>query len=195
MARCNGEKVDLVVAAVLVLVGPLSAWAVDLPGGTRPSPASRIQLSAAGDNMQMRNVVERASRRFRKPECRRLFSEFTDELGQPLQARLDALGLTGETYLSIVVFRDGSSSPRCTHDKVLAFTSPGSRVVRVCSGAFFGTWNYDHIRMEAIVIHEALHTLGLGENPPSSAEITARVLQRCQWCSQRQVQLARRMRF
>jgi hypothetical protein len=29
-----------------------------------------------------------------------------------------------------------------------------------------------------IVIHEFLHTLGLGENPPTSAAITAQVLAR-----------------
>jgi hypothetical protein len=29
------------------------------------------------------------------------------------------------------------------------------------------------------VLHEALHTLGLGENPPDSFEITRRVGQRC----------------
>jgi hypothetical protein len=32
---------------------------------------------------------------------------------------------------------------------------------------------------EAMVIHEMLHTLGLGENPPSTFEITERVRQRC----------------
>jgi hypothetical protein len=31
----------------------------------------------------------------------------------------------------------------------------------------------------AVVIHEILHTLGLSENPPSSKEITDRVLARC----------------
>jgi hypothetical protein len=30
-----------------------------------------------------------------------------------------------------------------------------------------------------MVIHEMLHTLGLGENPPSTFEITARVRDRC----------------
>jgi hypothetical protein len=29
------------------------------------------------------------------------------------------------------------------------------------------------------VIHETLHTLGLGENPPSSAEIDSAVARRC----------------
>jgi hypothetical protein len=32
---------------------------------------------------------------------------------------------------------------------------------------------------EAIVIHEWLHSLGLGENPPSSDYITTRVRARC----------------
>jgi hypothetical protein len=30
-----------------------------------------------------------------------------------------------------------------------------------------------------MVIHEILHTLGLGENPPTSVEITQRVEARC----------------
>ena len=32
---------------------------------------------------------------------------------------------------------------------------------------------------EAMIIHELLHTLGLGENPPTSIEITRRVESRC----------------
>jgi hypothetical protein len=32
---------------------------------------------------------------------------------------------------------------------------------------------------EFIVIHEMLHSLGLGEDPPSSSEINARVRARC----------------
>jgi len=32
---------------------------------------------------------------------------------------------------------------------------------------------------EAFLIHEELHSLGLGENPPSPKEITARVLALC----------------
>lgn len=34
-------------------------------------------------------------------------------------------------------------------------------------------------RAEASVIREELHSLGLGENPPGSEEITARVLALC----------------
>jgi hypothetical protein len=32
---------------------------------------------------------------------------------------------------------------------------------------------------EAMVIHEMLHTLGLGENPPTPFEITERIRARC----------------
>jgi hypothetical protein len=32
---------------------------------------------------------------------------------------------------------------------------------------------------EMTVIHEVLHTLGLGENRPSSSQITAQVRKRC----------------
>jgi hypothetical protein len=31
----------------------------------------------------------------------------------------------------------------------------------------------------SLIIHESLHTLGLGENPPSSSEITQHVERRC----------------
>ena len=52
-------------------------------------------------------------------------------------------------------------------------------MVYVCGRAFKDLAERNPERAQAIVIHEALHTLGLGENPPSSAEITARVLARC----------------
>jgi len=37
----------------------------------------------------------------------------------------------------------------------------------------------DPILADAALIHESLHSLGLGENPPSSLEITSRVISRC----------------
>lgn len=44
-------------------------------------------------------------------------------------------------------------------------------------------WTSTHTRSpqraELVVLHEALHTLGLGENPPGSLEITQRVGDRC----------------
>jgi hypothetical protein len=61
----------------------------------------------------------------------------------------------------------------------MAVTAPGSRVVYVCGRRFAEAQSRSATRAELVVLHEALHTLGLGENPPDSLEITRRVGQRC----------------
>ena len=61
----------------------------------------------------------------------------------------------------------------------MALTTPGSRVVRVCGRRFWEAQARNPERAELVVLHEALHTLGLGENPPDSLEITRRVGARC----------------
>jgi hypothetical protein len=63
---------------------------------------------------------------------------------------------------------------------VLGGTQPGSRVVAFCGAAFAETERRNARLAEALVIHETFHSLGLGENPPSSHEITTRVLGSCQ---------------
>jgi hypothetical protein len=62
---------------------------------------------------------------------------------------------------------------------VLAVAFPGSPAVFVCSKAFREVYRKHPLYAEATLIHEALHTLGLGENPPTSREITSRVVKRC----------------
>ncbi len=78
----------------------------------------------------------------------------------------------------MVYFMDGSRETRCTTG-AFAFTAPGSRVVRLCVEEVKRTWQQDHIHTIANFIHEMLHTLGLGENPPASEEITRRVIAVC----------------
>jgi len=41
------------------------------------------------------------------------------------------------------------------------------------------TARHDPFLADVALIHESLHSLGLGENPPSSSEITSRVISRC----------------
>jgi hypothetical protein len=169
-------------------VGFVLPCVVILVAHTRPAhsaesdaalPAFRTLLARPIDNLRLRQVLERASRRLRSARCRRLLTEFSDQAGEPLQARLDALGLSGERYLAYVVFENAAKRGACTRREVLAFTSPGSRVVGVCAPAFFGALRHDPAYLEAVIIHETLHTLGLGENPPSSVEIMDRVLRLC----------------
>jgi hypothetical protein len=124
-------------------------------------------------------AVAGAARRLDRPACRRVFAEFRDAAGAPLQDRLDSLGMGPADYLSLVVFADGSARRTCRRDDVLAVTAPGSRVVYVCGRVFNEAAARKASRAEIAVIHEALHTLGLGENPPDSLEITRRVAERC----------------
>lgn len=110
-----------------------------------------------------------ARQRLEQPACRGLLTEFSDASGRALQENLDAIGETAGNYLARVLLADGSGRPRCGGDEAYAFTKPGSRVVYICGRAFKYLASRDTVRAQAIVIHEALHTLGLGENPPSSS--------------------------
>jgi hypothetical protein len=55
----------------------------------------------------------------------------------------------------------------------------GSRVVTICGREFAKEWRERPHIAYATIIHEALHTLGLGENPPTAQVITQQVLRKC----------------
>jgi hypothetical protein len=127
----------------------------------------------------VRELLAGAHERLGGERCHGVFAIFRDEAGRPLLDRLHALGQEGQGYLGLVVFHDGRHRSACARKGTLAVTSPGSRVVSVCPEALRDVARRNARVAEAILIHEVLHTLGLGENPPSSSEITARVLKLC----------------
>ena len=108
-----------------------------------------------------------------------MLSEFSDREGRPLADRLASFGTSVDHYLDDLLFVDGAALDACQRRDVLAFTSPGARTVHVCAAQFASAALHDPFLGQAIVIHEMLHTLGLGEDPPSSQQITSRVLQAC----------------
>jgi hypothetical protein len=125
-------------------------------------------------------ALHSAAEQLAQPACEAVLSDFTAEDGRPLQEKLEAMGLTPAGYLPFILFRDGSNLSTCTRsDSVIAFTAPGHRVVYLCTRRFQDLWRRDPRTARAVVIHEALHTLGLGENPPSSLQITRTVRHRC----------------
>jgi hypothetical protein len=74
---------------------------------------------------------------------------------------------------------DGAGRGDCRRDGILAFSSTGSRVVYLCGRDFVRAAQRSPEETRAAIIHEMLHTVGLGENPPSSTETTYRVKQLC----------------
>jgi hypothetical protein len=112
-------------------------------------------------------------------ECRGVLAEFRDEQDNPVADGLDARGVDARNYLALILFRDGSGTTACADELTFAVTTVAARVVYVCGRRFERVWRASAARAQAIVIHEMLHTLGLGENPPQSDVITARVLIRC----------------
>jgi len=150
----------------------------DVTGAEKRAPRVRLRDGVAAAAVE--NAIEQARRRLAEPECRKLLSDFTDASGRSLQAVLDDLQSTPEEYVSELFFYDGSSHKSCRAGRARAVTAPGSRVVLVCGREFARVrvsrppGGYDFV-----VIHEMLHSLGLGEDPPSSSEINARVRARC----------------
>jgi len=127
----------------------------------------------------LRRAAMGARHRLARPECQQLFSEFKDASGRTLQEKLDAQGQTAASYLGLIVFADGARLRHCQDPNTFAVTDPGSRVVYVCGRQFAFVDGNRPSQTEAFLIHEELHSLGLGENPPSPKEITARVLAMC----------------
>jgi hypothetical protein len=95
--------------------------------------------------------------------------------------RLDVSEQSAGDYLvNQVWFVSGDDSTICRRERsVPAFTVPGHHVVRICSTQFAELSTRLPVAAELVLIHEMLHTLGLGETPPSSREITQQVTMRC----------------
>jgi hypothetical protein len=131
----------------------------------------------------VRRAVAGAYERLQRPSCQALLRRFRDAAGRPLHENLDATGQSSERYLATYVFfYEGYRLPTCRsrrNKKGLAVTWPGHRSVFICTTRFTDMAHRNPREAEAIVIHEMLHTLGLGENPPSSDEITEAVTKAC----------------
>lgn len=156
-----------------------------VPPATAPSPTHaapgnwpRVQLADPVARHMAGAALDLAWQRLGRAACGAVLNGFTDASGTPLAQRLATVSVDAQSYLTMVVFIDGTREAPC-RSGVLAFTSPGSRVVRICVDQFKQAWLQSPVHTSATIIHEVLHTLGLSENPPSSAEITNQVLAAC----------------
>jgi hypothetical protein len=162
----------------MAVVAAASSW----PAMVRAAETTHLRttLEDEGQRRALGRALEGAARRLRRPHCQRIFLEFKDLSGRTLQERLDEVGQDGASFLQDwVFFADGRQAPRCADGRVLAVTQPGSRSVWICGRRFLREQWRDPGHAEVVLIHEVLHTLGLGEDPPSSEEISRQVVARC----------------
>jgi hypothetical protein len=174
--KCAGRVAPVapLLAAFLVsLVAPpaglLAAEGGDVTGTAR--------LALASQRFAVARAVESAAVQLKDERCEALLDEFGDADGRPLRSVLAALDLTMTEYAQRVFFYDAPEWA-CRGGN-LAITRPGNRAVLVCGVRFQKEMARNSRNAEASVIHELLHSLGLGENPPSSEHITSRVRARC----------------
>ena len=130
------------------------------------------------DAAAVERAREGAARRLEDAGCRRVFSDFHDARGQTIERNLESWETGPAEYLRMLPFVDGFGDSLCHREKVMLVSTPNVPRVVVCPG-FARVQRSEPGVAESLVIHEVLHTLGRGENPPSSAEITRRVEARC----------------
>jgi len=148
-------------------------------------PVTRVFLPPSLAQLYVRQAIEGAMDRLQDPECRQVMTDFTDDAGHLLLANLQTLDQSAPERLSDMLFVDASDEPACLDPVTGAYTTPGSRVVFVCAARFAtSSAPLSGAAGEILVIHELLHSLGLGESPstlgaPTSAQITRQVWARC----------------
>jgi len=159
------------VAIVAVLV---AARSTGFAGESSETPGVDPRLGS-----RFAAAVDDAAERLDSGPCALVLQDFVDTItGQPLAATLAATGRSASEHVRTLRFERDPKPPRSGRMRIYAYTTPRGSVVYIC-------W-YDFSRIlknrrlaTAVVIHETLHTLGLGNDLPSSIEITDRVLARC----------------
>jgi hypothetical protein len=139
----------------------------------------RIRVRSGEDAAAVAAALLGAQARLRSGACQQLLDEYHDADGRLLRENLAPFGVEAADYLTLLVLVDGGErggGHLCRTRGVAAVTEPKGRVVFVCGGAFR---ELSSAHRENVLIHELLHSLGLGENPPSAREINARVWSRC----------------
>ena len=159
-------------------VNPVPAGTMRQAARASPGNWPRLHLADPVARHMARAALDLAWQRLGQPGCGAVLDGFNDPSGRSLEHRLATLSVDVQTYLTMLVFIDGTRETPC-RTGVLAFTTPGSRVIRICVDQLKQAWQQSPDHTIANFIHEMLHSLGLSENPPSSAEITSRILAAC----------------
>jgi hypothetical protein len=166
-ALVNGSLAGCLLGAHGTGAGASDFGRVPRPMPTRTTLEDRIP--------DLKRAREGARERLGDPQCLAVLTDFDSVNGGRLDLVLRSTGRTAQEQIDRLVVESGLGRPGCSRGQ-LAYTRIGSPVVSICLGPFT---LLPAARQDAILIHEMLHSLGLGENPPESVAITERVLKRC----------------
>ena len=126
----------------------------------------------------VRHAIDLARAKLALPDCSNIYGDFELQPGVTPRTELERMGIGPEQFLETLVFIGGSQDSLCRSGRAVLTAIPGSRVIRVCPG--FARFQLQQPGLAAsLIIHESLHALGLGENPPSGRDITQRIERRC----------------
>ncbi len=173
MSRSTARHGRTLLTAVMALAAFLGAT----PAKTNEAIASNARLRQPRDRAFLTSAIRGAAHRLGSPRCLELLGDLRDRSRRPLREALAAEGLTAPEFLDHLYFYEGTEAGCGTQR--LAYTVPGYRVVWVCSSRFRDVYQRNTSLAEVAVVHEALHCLGLGENPPTPQAINAMVQAAC----------------
>ena len=169
------------IAGGTLFVGSMAPVRTIQCAGTGPVPKEfHIDSPYPMLRRQLQRAISGAAKRLSRCECQTIFRDFRDDSGRSLDSRLDALQQSPAHYLSSLRFVDSRDSASCGgNSQIAAFTARGSHVIHICGARFESKFLHDPLTSEVVIIHELLHALGLGENPPTESEITHQIFARC----------------
>ena len=161
--------------ALLFVLASLAPLAPGAPAAPPDWPNVDPRVAPA-----LRGALVEAAARLSAPGCSVLLTDFADaRTGRPLAETLARTGLDTDGWLRSLHVLRGDGRHGCVAGRTFAFTPVGSTVVWVCPLALERLRRSQRGLVANVLVHETLHSLGLGENPPSSEEITLRVERRC----------------
>jgi hypothetical protein len=163
-------RLAVVATVVVALAAPATGLEPDL---------RRIRVRSGEDAAAVAAAILGAQRKLKDGRCQGILDDFRDAEGRLLRDNLVPFQMEPADYLTLLVMVDGGERGKgalCRVRGVAAVTTPKGRTVFICGGTF-RELSLPH--REHVLIHEMLHALGLGENPPSAREIDAAVWHRC----------------
>jgi hypothetical protein len=170
MERRNDARRPVCIAAAAAVLLAVSVPAMGQEP-VRPLPL-RVQGS-------VERSVALALQTLENDQCQAVYGDFEDNEGHRLRENLELLGLTATQHLKALRWIDGTGHPLCRNPTIFFVAHVGDVFVRVCPKQFAAFAARQPAKAAGIIVHEQLHTLGLGENPPSSEAISRQVFYRC----------------